>query len=77
MSLSGGRIQRRSIFASGDAGRRWYCVTSLTGEPEDPFKPIAGDGEFSDLQISRDGNNLVATRMSVDQPAEINVMAPG
>ncbi len=72
-----GPDSRAVYIASGDAGRTVVLRYQFEGEPEDPFKPIVGDGEFSDLQISRDGNNLVATRMSVDQPAEINVIAPG
>ena len=63
-------------IASGDAGRTVVLRYQFEGEPEVPFKPITSDGEFSDLQISFDGNNLVATRMSVDQPAEINAIAP-
>ena len=51
-------------FASGDAGRTVILRYQFEGEPEDPFKPITSDGEFSDLQISADGKNLVATRMS-------------
>ncbi len=64
-------------IASGDAGRTAVLRFQFEGEPENPFKPITTDGEFSDLQISFDGNNLVATRMSVDEPAEINAIAPG
>jgi dipeptidyl aminopeptidase/acylaminoacyl peptidase len=64
-------------IASGDAGRTVILRYQFEGEPEVPFKPITSDGEFSDLQLSFDGNNLVATRMSVDQPAEINAIAPG
>jgi dipeptidyl aminopeptidase/acylaminoacyl peptidase len=64
-------------IASGDAGRTAILRYQFEGEPENPFKPITTDGEFSDLQLSFDGNNLVATRMSVDQPAEINAIAPG
>jgi dipeptidyl aminopeptidase/acylaminoacyl peptidase len=64
-------------IASGDAGRTAVLRYQFEGEPEDPFKPITTDGEFSDLQVSFDGNSLVATRMSVDQPAEINAIAPG
>jgi dipeptidyl aminopeptidase/acylaminoacyl peptidase len=64
-------------IASGDAGRTAILRYQFEGEPEDPFKPITTDGEFSDLQVSFDGNNLVATRMSADQPAEINAIAPG
>ena len=64
-------------IASGDAGRTAILRYQFEGEPENPFKPITTDGEFSDLQLSFDGNNLVATRVSEDQPAEINAIAPG
>jgi dipeptidyl aminopeptidase/acylaminoacyl peptidase len=64
-------------IASGDAGRTVVLRFQFEGEPESPFRTITADGEFSDIQISPDGNNLVATRVSVSQPAEINVMSPG
>ncbi len=63
--------------ASGDAGRTAILRFQFEGETEYPLKPITTDGEFSDLQISTDGRALVATRMSAEQPAEINVLAPG
>jgi dipeptidyl aminopeptidase/acylaminoacyl peptidase len=63
--------------AGGDAGRTAVLRFQFEGETEYPLKPITTDGEFSDLQISPDGRTLVATRMSVDQPAEINALAPG
>lgn len=72
-----GPDSRAVYFASSDAGRTAILRYQFEGEPEDPFKPIRGDGEYSDLQISADGKNLVATRMAVDQPAEINAIAPG
>jgi dipeptidyl aminopeptidase/acylaminoacyl peptidase/outer membrane biosynthesis protein TonB len=72
-----GPDSRAVYIASGDAGRTAVLRYQFEGEPENPFKPITTDGEFSDLQLSFDGNNLVATRMSVDQPAEINAIAPG
>ena len=72
-----GPDSRAVYIASGDAGRTAILRYQFEGEPEDPFKPIRGDGEYSDLQISADGKNLVATRMAVDQPAEINAIAPG
>src|SRR6202035_4148654 len=72
-----GPDSRAVYLASGDAGRTAILRFQFEGEPENPFKPITTDGEFSDLQLSFDGNNLVATRMSVDQPAEINAIAPG
>ncbi|HWY99851.1 MAG TPA: S9 family peptidase, partial [Edaphobacter sp.] len=72
-----GPDSRAVYLASGDAGRTAILRFQFEGEPENPFKPITSDGEFSDLQLSFDGNNLVATRMSVDQPAEINAIAPG
>jgi len=62
--------------ASGDAGRTVVLRFQFEGETDAPFRTISVDGEFSDLQISPDGNKLVATRMSVDQPAEINMMQP-
>src|SRR5206468_743883 len=64
-------------IAGGDAGRTVILRFQFEGEPDMPFRTVSSDGEFSDLQISFDGNKLVATRMSVDQPAEINVMEPG
>jgi dipeptidyl aminopeptidase/acylaminoacyl peptidase len=64
-------------LASNDAGRTAVLRFQFEGEPDSPFRTITTDGEFSDLQISADGNKLVATRMSVDQPAEINAMEPG
>jgi dipeptidyl aminopeptidase/acylaminoacyl peptidase len=64
-------------IASGDAGRTLIFRFQFEGDPDYPSKPITANGEFSDLQISFDGNNLVAARMSVDQPAEINAIAPG
>ncbi|HEX3374177.1 MAG TPA: S9 family peptidase [Edaphobacter sp.] len=63
-------------IASADAGRTVILRYQFEGEPEYPIKPMTSDGEFSDLQISFDGNNLVATRMSVDQPGEINAISP-
>jgi dipeptidyl aminopeptidase/acylaminoacyl peptidase len=62
--------------ASGDAGRTVVLRFQFEGETDAPFRTISADGEFSDLQISPDGNKLVATRMSVDQPAEINMLQP-
>jgi dipeptidyl aminopeptidase/acylaminoacyl peptidase len=64
-------------LAVGDAGRTAVLRYQFEGEPETPFRTVSSDGEFSDIQISSDGNNLVATRMSVNQPAEINAMQPG
>ena len=58
-------------------GEPQFCGIEFEGEPETPFRAITTDGEFADLQLSFDGNQLVATRMSVDQPAEINAIAPG
>jgi dipeptidyl aminopeptidase/acylaminoacyl peptidase len=72
-----GPDSRAVYLASGDAGRTAILRFQFEGEPENPFKPITSDGEFSDLQLSFDGNHLVATRMSVDQPGEINAIAPG
>src|SRR5438270_1334124 len=72
-----GPDSRAVYLASGDAGRTAILRYQFEGEPENPFKPITTDGEFTDLQISFDGNNLVATRMSVDQPGEINAISPG
>jgi dipeptidyl aminopeptidase/acylaminoacyl peptidase len=67
----------RAIYvASGDAGRTVILRFQFEGETEEPFRIISADGEFSDLQLSRDGNHMVASRMSVDQPAEINAMEP-
>ena len=63
-------------IASGDAGRTVVLRFQFEGAPDSPFRTVTTDGEFSDLQVSFDGNKLVATRMSVDQPAEINVMEP-
>jgi dipeptidyl aminopeptidase/acylaminoacyl peptidase len=68
----------RAIYvASGDAGRTIILRFQFEGETEEPFRIVSADGEFSDLQLSRDGNHMVASRMSVDQPAEINAMEPG
>ncbi len=64
-------------FASNDAGRTVVLRYQFVGEPDPPFRTITAEGEFSDIQISTDGNELVATRMSVDQPAEIDAMEPG
>jgi dipeptidyl aminopeptidase/acylaminoacyl peptidase len=64
-------------IASGDAGRSVVLRFQFAGTTEEPFRAIASDGEFSDLQVSRDGSTLVASRMGVDQPAEINAMSPG
>ncbi len=63
-------------IASGDAGRTVVLRYQFEGETDSPFRTMTMDGEFSDLQISFDGNKLVATRMSMDQPAEISVMEP-
>ena len=63
-------------IASGDAGRTAVLRFQFEGDPDSPFRTVTTDGEFSDLQVSFDGNKLVATRMSVDQPAEINTMEP-
>jgi dipeptidyl aminopeptidase/acylaminoacyl peptidase len=63
-------------LASADAGRTVVLRYQFEGETEYPIKPMTSDGEFSDLQISFDGNNLVATRVSVDQPAEVNAISP-
>jgi dipeptidyl aminopeptidase/acylaminoacyl peptidase len=63
-------------IASGDAGRTVVLRFQFEGAPDSPFRTVTTDGEFSDLQVSFDGNKLAATRMSVDQPAEINVMEP-
>src|SRR5271154_5280770 len=64
-------------LASSDAGRTLVLRFQFDGEPDEPIRIVTNDGEFSDLQVSRDGNMVVATRMSVDQPAEINLMRPG
>ena len=71
-----GPDSRAVYLASGDAGRTVVLRYQFEGEPENPFKPMTSDGEFSDLQVSFDGNNLVAMRMSVDQPAEVNAISP-
>jgi dipeptidyl aminopeptidase/acylaminoacyl peptidase len=63
--------------ASGDAGRTVILRFQFAGEADSPYRTITEEGEFSDLQLSADGTKLVATRMSVQQPAEINVMEPG
>jgi dipeptidyl aminopeptidase/acylaminoacyl peptidase len=63
-------------IACGDAGRTVVLRYQFEDEPDAPFRTVTADGEFSDLQLSSDGRKLVATRMSVDQPAEINVMEP-
>ncbi len=68
---------RAVYIASGDAGRTLVLRFQFEGEPDESLRLIAGDGEFSDLQISADGKNLVAARMSASQPAEINAIAPG
>jgi dipeptidyl aminopeptidase/acylaminoacyl peptidase len=68
---------RAVYIASGDAGRTLVLRFQFEGEPDESLRLIAGDGEFSDLQISADGKNLVATRISASQPAEINAMVPG
>ncbi len=68
----------RAIYvASGDAGRTVILRFQFEGETEEPFRIVSSDGEFSDLQVSRDGNHMVASRMGADHPAEINVMDPG
>jgi dipeptidyl aminopeptidase/acylaminoacyl peptidase len=72
-----GPSSRAVYIASGDAGRTLVFRYQFEGETEEPLRLIAGDGEFSDLRLSSDGNSLAATRMSVDQPGEINVIAPG
>ncbi len=72
-----GPDSRAVYVASGDAGRTVVLRFQFEGETDEPFRIVSGDGEFSDIQVSRDGNNLVAMRMSVDQPGEINVMSPG
>jgi dipeptidyl aminopeptidase/acylaminoacyl peptidase len=64
-------------LASSDAGRTLVLRFQFDGDPDEPIRIVSNDGEFSDLQVSRDGNMVVATRMSVDQPAEINLMRPG
>ncbi len=64
-------------LASGDAGRTVVLRFQFLGEPESPFRTVTADGEFSDIEISADGSTLVATRMSVDRPAEINALTPG
>src|SRR3984885_3350749 len=63
-------------IASGDAGRTLVLRFQFEGAPDSPFRTVTTDGEFSDLQVSFDGNKLVATRMGVDQPAEINAIEP-
>jgi dipeptidyl aminopeptidase/acylaminoacyl peptidase len=63
-------------LASNDAGRTVVLRYQFEGETDAPFRIVSTDGEFSDLQVSFDGKKLVATRMSVDRPAEINVMEP-
>ena len=63
-------------IASGDAGRTVVLRFQFEGAPDSPFRTVTTDGEFSDLQVSFDGNKLVATRMGVDQPAEINAIEP-
>ncbi len=77
MSLCGGPDSKAVYLASNDAGRTLVLRFQFDGDPEEPIRIVTSDGEFSDLQISRDGNFLVATRMSVNQPAEINAMSPG
>jgi acetyl esterase/lipase len=72
-----GPSSRAVYIASNDAGRTLVLRFQFEGDTEEPVRLIAGDGEFSDLQISRDGKTMVAVRMSVSQPAEINAIAPG
>ena len=67
----------KSVYvASGDAGRTLVLRIQFLGGPEEPVRIITTDGEFSDLQISGDGKNLVATRMTVSQPGEIDAISP-
>jgi dipeptidyl aminopeptidase/acylaminoacyl peptidase len=63
-------------LASNDAGRT-AVLRYQFGGTDSPFRIISTDGEYSELQISADGSTLVATRMSVEQPAEIDAMEPG
>jgi dipeptidyl aminopeptidase/acylaminoacyl peptidase len=72
-----GPSSRAVYIASADAGRTVVLRFQFLGETEEPFRIISGDGEVSDLQLTADGTKLVATRMSVDQPAEISVLEPG
>jgi len=68
---------RAVYIASNDAGRTLVLRFQFEGDTEEPLRLIAGDGEFSDLQISRDGKTMVAARMSVSQPTEIDAITPG
>jgi|GEM_PF-6261 len=67
----------KSVYvASGDAGRTLVQRFQFLGDPEEAVRIITTDGEFSDLQISGDGKNLVATRMTISQPGEIDAISP-
>ena len=53
-----GPDSRAIYIASGDAGRTVILRFQFEGETGEPFRIVSADGEFSDLQISRDGNHI-------------------
>ena len=61
-------------LASGDAGERRFCVSSLRASRRLRSSRLRRTASSPIFNLSADGKNLVATRMSVDQPAEINVL---
>jgi dipeptidyl aminopeptidase/acylaminoacyl peptidase len=58
-------------FISGISGEAWVIRTTLTGQ----LDPLKGDGEYGDLHPSADGKMLLASKMTVRGPAEIDLLS--
>ncbi len=61
-------------FASGDAGATALLKVDLATNKVGTIQPISGRYEMSDIQLSRDGRELVVSQMSVEKPTEIFAM---
>ena len=61
-------------FASGDAGATALLKVNLANNKVGTIQPISGRYEMSDIQLSRDGRELVVSQMSVEKPTEIFAM---
>jgi dipeptidyl aminopeptidase/acylaminoacyl peptidase len=57
------------LFTSGNSGKEVIKTLQIGGENEP--RTLSSDGEFGDLHAMANGDGLVATRMTVEQPSEI------
>ncbi len=68
-----GPDSRAIYIASGDSGEQPLYQLRLD---QRSFAQMTEAGEYGSLSISGDGQNLVATRMKVDEPSEVFALYP-